>query len=627
MSLTGTGTGLGTSINGNLTNRTSNGGGYTIEHIFNDCINDKSRLDTTRGRNNRGKLYYEECWNALNNWIETRLKKRLGATVSPLGDFTWEIKNDESSNSNSNSNNNERLCRPIFLVSETFIKNHHIKQKYFHQPNDIAKCEEVNYSNLAIKFSKTLTKDMIFSGIRDIIKKIGDYIDRIYEIEIAFSFGVLYSKERRIRFEFDTNRLVQILPESMTQSVSNKSLGYDNVNNNSINNFDTFNDNFDDLMISTVRTTTGNGPSSSSAASAALSTSSINNSNLALPTLSSSSSYQNQNDTNRLTSRPATTQSSSRLNITHSAPSLLSTTAANNLQQQQQHQQSNDKKIPNLNLTYKTIDRSVPPQPLSPGFRSLLESMDEKTLSRSAKIERRIKCCDDVAKQAFKRCLHNVENNAIDDDYIEFQRKLLHKEWQDKEKDKKERFKKELCDIQDTLRSQMNEVNDRKQQEIDDRKHGKITFGLPGQIQHVEPSNDEIRRQKQEMLNGLQKQIETTNNLIKLKKNEALAEENKRLQVLKNDLELDRLQMKANHLEKQRDLLEAWERDAHVKNLQKLTNKGSEAVKVYMKSTGLINHHESSVCDGDESLPSTRGTFRLNNVGIGFDTRRNKLGL
>jgi hypothetical protein len=51
---------------------------------------------------------------------------------------------------------------------------------------------------------------MVFSGIRDILRKIGDFIYRGYEIEIQFNFGTLRSKERRMRFEFNQTRLQQV---------------------------------------------------------------------------------------------------------------------------------------------------------------------------------------------------------------------------------------------------------------------------------------------------------------------------------------------------------------------------------------------------------------------------------
>lgn len=95
-------------------------------------------------------------------------------------------------------------------MSEAFIKSFKIKQARVHHPPQTTPIEEVNYSLLAIKFSKKLTKDMVFSGLRDILRKIGDFIFRGYEIEIKFSFGVLRSKERRVKFEFNQQRLQQV---------------------------------------------------------------------------------------------------------------------------------------------------------------------------------------------------------------------------------------------------------------------------------------------------------------------------------------------------------------------------------------------------------------------------------
>jgi hypothetical protein len=538
---------------------------YTLRHIIEDCVADKSR--TTQGRNSRGQAFYEESWEALNSWIESRLRKRQGATVSPLGDFTWEIK----------SMNGESQCRPIFLIGESFVKDHHIRQKFFYKPSDVSPCEEVNYSKLAIKFSKSLTKDMIYSGVRDIIKKIGDYIDRIYEVEIEFTFGVLRCKERRVRFEFDNSRLMQILPESMIQSMENKNLGY----SQSFSGFET--NRSDDINGLTVTN----------------SSTSLNNT-APLPSIRPSNA------------RAATAGTSARPQYEAQAYESSGSQA----------HAKREATVPNLNLklnfTHKNIDRSIPTPPLSPALKELLETMDEKNFTRQAKIERRVKACDDVANQAFKRCLHNVENHAIDDDYINFQSRLLHMQWQERERSKKDRFRKELSDIQDTLRAQMDEVNDRKDQEEYDRKYGKVHVGLPGQVLKPDPSHEEIQTQKRKMLTALQIQINSTAEEIKRKKQSALNEEGKRLERIKNELEMDRLMSKASHLSSQRDLLEAWERDAHIRNLQKLTQKGSESVRNYMVGTGLVANEDCA------SGPSARGTFRLNNSTVGFDTRKGK---
>lgn len=623
----------------NATARGHGGSGYTLDDIMNECVYEKSRVDVTKGRNTKSRLYYEECWNTLNQWIETRLKKRLGSSISPLGSFTWEIITNHHQNHQSHGENqqyHEKLIRPIFLLDENFIRDHNLKNKYLNpiNKNNFMKNEEVNYSNLAIKYSKTLTKDMIFSGIRDILKKFGDYLDRIYEIEIQFSFGTLFAKDRRVRFEFDHGRLLQILPESMTSILTNQALGYTQREEGDDRGGGEEGQEENPLMITTTRSRRPNDHLSHSSSSTNT-----------LPNLHPSHQH------NSARAATASTQYSSRLHSIPSAPTSFhdSTPSSFSLSSSLPHQPnqnrngdssnknstnpSSDNTIPNLNLSYKNIDRSVPPPPLSPGLKSLLISMNNPSLSHQIKVQNRVQCCDNVAKQAFNRCLVSVENNAIDDDYIEFQRKLLHKEYHDQEKNKREKFKKELVDIQNTLRDQMNESNQRKLQEISDRKHGKIHFGLPGQHPKVEPSPEDIRQQKEAMLKGLQKQISSTYQECTLSKQQLLHEENLRLKQLQDEVEVERLLSKTKQLEKQRDLLEAWEKDAHVKNLQRLVNKGSDAVKTYIKNTGLMSPSgEGDLYAGGygmesqqqllSSRSSRRGTFRLNDSGIGFDARR-----
>ena len=161
---------------------------YTLEHIINECVSDKgTRFGISK------ELYYE-VWEAVSRWIDSRMSKRKGAEVPLLGTFTWEIISDT-------------VSRPLFLLNDSFVKLHRVKQpRVFTEPTTAAS-EELNYSQIAIKFSTSLTKDMVFVGVRDIVKKIGDFVDRMYEFEIKFSIGILRSKNRKVKFEFNLGRL------------------------------------------------------------------------------------------------------------------------------------------------------------------------------------------------------------------------------------------------------------------------------------------------------------------------------------------------------------------------------------------------------------------------------------
>lgn len=96
------------------------------------------------------------------------------------------------------------------MISDSYIKANKIKHERVMHPPHVLAVEEVNYSMLAIKFSKNLTKDMVYSGVRDILRKIGDFIYRGYEIAVEFSIGTLYAKERKVRFDFNIRRLQEV---------------------------------------------------------------------------------------------------------------------------------------------------------------------------------------------------------------------------------------------------------------------------------------------------------------------------------------------------------------------------------------------------------------------------------
>ena len=123
-----------------------------------------------------------------------------GAEVGNFGTFTWELKQQDG----------ETLSRPIFLISNSFVKDHGIKRQRVHLVPSTANTEAINFSKLAIKFTKSLTKDIVFSCIRDIIKKIGDFVDRSYKFHVSFSFGTFSCHEKKIKFEFDYSRLSKV---------------------------------------------------------------------------------------------------------------------------------------------------------------------------------------------------------------------------------------------------------------------------------------------------------------------------------------------------------------------------------------------------------------------------------
>jgi len=139
------------------------------------------------------------CFDVLDEWILSLLKNKKGAEVPNFATITWEI---------IDGRNSEKKMRPVFIPKMDFIKGHQILyQPPIVEPN-VVTSEEINYTKLAIKFSNSLTKDIVFSGVRCLLRKIGEVCGLGREVTIEFSFGTLKSRERRLAFEFLPQALI-----------------------------------------------------------------------------------------------------------------------------------------------------------------------------------------------------------------------------------------------------------------------------------------------------------------------------------------------------------------------------------------------------------------------------------
>ena len=147
---------------------------YTLDHVYDECVQEKASNTAPEAK----RAMYEESFQALNVWIESRMIRRKGAEIGPFGTFTWEQKTSEDG---------EDMVRPIFLMADSFVKDHRVRQQRIHYFPKTVSNEEINYSKLAIKFTNNLTKDMVFLSLRDLIRKIGDFVSRGYEFVIPFS--------------------------------------------------------------------------------------------------------------------------------------------------------------------------------------------------------------------------------------------------------------------------------------------------------------------------------------------------------------------------------------------------------------------------------------------------------
>ncbi|KAL3667462.1 hypothetical protein V7S43_007684 [Phytophthora oleae] len=181
---------------------------YTLKHLLNDC---SSRLSRTQGASDKKRETLEDVWRAFNDWIESRFNQGKGAHIATFATVTWETF--------TNSRNQAKL-RPTFFLSDTFVKTYGLSQKRPPLPStNLSSLEDINFTKIAIKFSRNLTKDIVFCAIRDMVQKIGMVASTGVPMSISFKFGRLIAKNRCVSVLFDPLKFPRSLEDKITRSM------------------------------------------------------------------------------------------------------------------------------------------------------------------------------------------------------------------------------------------------------------------------------------------------------------------------------------------------------------------------------------------------------------------------
>jgi len=510
---------------------------------------------------------------------------------------------------------NTTQCRPVFLLSDAFVKNYEIKRPRIFKDPDLTPVEEINHSVLAIKFSNSLTKDMIFSGLRDIFKKIGDFIYRGYEIEIPFTFGTLTSKERRVKFEFNQQRLqeVSVIGGSYLLYRSLCSLSSCSSSSSSC------------IILQILPDSIPPGILGVGSAPPHL----IDAEEPEEGNTSRGSGYYDDRQGDELFIPDSYRAPVQKIKIPHlnlgnsnqtkgGAVSKSDTTTRidshDNNRLQQPPSTNNDYRSATVALdhTKSSVEQSIEDDEIPADLKALLNTLASKTKTVS-KTQFRKGLTDRVLEQAYARCVEAVEKTANKDEDTTNQARDMYESWRHNLKLEREKALKNSLEVQETLDQQrklnVQRLEDTKQFE----KAAVAAFILPadaGQVRNLKPEFDSegnVLSFRSAVAKEVKKQIERKLVDHKSAHEEKLSNEREYLNRLSMEVELHNAMKRAEDLEKQRSLLEAWERDGHVKNLRKLQPFGSKPVKDYIQRN-LVNDNSYS------------GTFLMNSSTIGSNS-------
>lgn len=138
-----------------------------------------------------------------------------GVHIATFASIAWET---------CTNSHHEAKRRPLFALSDTFAKTYGLQHRKAPAPSStmLGPLEEINFTKIAIKFSRTLTKDVVFSGVRDLLQRIGELAGSGAQLSIAFNFGRLVAKNRVVAMVFDPVKVPRAL---LDDDVARSTLG------------------------------------------------------------------------------------------------------------------------------------------------------------------------------------------------------------------------------------------------------------------------------------------------------------------------------------------------------------------------------------------------------------------
>lgn len=229
-----------------------------------------------------------------------------------------------------------------------------------------------------------------------------------------------------------------------------------------------------------------------------------------------------------------------------------------------------EERIPNRSMNF--TDEPNPSE-----VRKLLDAIAKQSKTIN-KLDARNRAKSQVIAQAFDRCLSNVESDAKSDESYRYEQMKLQDEYDAKLQAKRRQQLESSQELHNVLQSQVEAGHNKKQLEQLDQRNAKIQCILPQPDDHYA----ELQARKQKHTKLLLDQIDNHVKEREDEKYQRIMKEKAFLSQIAEENDLSLLISRSRHLERQKELLQAWEQDGHIRNLKKLQTLGTNLIQDYI---------------------------------------------
>ena len=149
-----------------------------------------------------------QTWLAFCKWIVERFDKGKGVSIINFLRLSWQHDAIEQEIYGGTA---RTALKPVWRVAESFERAYGVECKHKtdkRAPTDeeaFEKMEEINFHKIAMRYSNQLSKDVVFSCLRDMFVRIGKAMQTGQHVKIFCGVGDFICRDRKLEFEFDSH--------------------------------------------------------------------------------------------------------------------------------------------------------------------------------------------------------------------------------------------------------------------------------------------------------------------------------------------------------------------------------------------------------------------------------------
>ena len=142
-----------------------------------------------------GRPRHKQAWDALLKWVVLRCSRQRTAHIPNVFHIAYQTVSEDKGT---------KIKRPVFVLSDRFVENYGVSPALEPEAGvpEPVPGDELNFYQLAITFSESLSKDECYAALKEMLFAICEGCGQRRELRVDFGVGHLVCEDLYVGFEF-----------------------------------------------------------------------------------------------------------------------------------------------------------------------------------------------------------------------------------------------------------------------------------------------------------------------------------------------------------------------------------------------------------------------------------------